>query len=473
MPTELINFGPNQASGDQEIAGAMPSAFNVVIDGKGAVRRRPGLSAWEGFPAEAPVAERIDGIHAFDGKVYYVTEGRKIFQVSGGVASNFSTSGANSFLAGTSRPVFAETEFRLVIAGGLALSKVDSLAVQADILGGSPPDSTQVAALARRLFINNVTASTTIGRINFSGVASAGNETFGALNFVTAEANPDALVALRENSNELYAFGEKTLQAFSSDPISVIAPGCAVNRGCSSAHSVVRVDESFAWLDEKSRFVLSDGRSMDVISDPIATTLEGLTEVSDVWGCRVDIGQFDLLTWVAPTDGRTFAFQRGGGWAQWSRWNGSGHTTYPATSHYYWPARRIHLVGLSSGVIAKVDAAADTDLGELIKAEATTGFLDRGTSVTKVCKVLRVTVKPGATSSTTTEPELLISWRDDPNKPFCNPRRVGLGTMGAAGMVKELRTLGPYRSRQWKMEFTGGGDFVLARVEETFALGGN
>lgn len=472
MPTNLINFGPNQASGDQQIAGAMPLAYNVVVDGKGAVRRRPGLSAWEGFPPEAPVAERIDGIHAFQGALYYVTEGRKIFQVSGGVASNFSLSGASSFLAGASRPSFAETEFRLVIAGGLGMSKVDSGATQADIVGGSPPSCTQVAALARRLFVNNTTSSTTVGRINYSGVASTGNETWGPLHFVTAEARPDGLVALRENSNELYAFGDSTLQAFSSDPISVIAPGRAINRGCGSAYSVIRVDESFAWLDERGDFVLSDGRSVDVLSDPIAETLEGLSAVNDVWGFRLNQGQYDVMAWVCPTDGRTFAFQKGGGWAQWSGWNGVGHTPYPVKSHHYWTDQRVHLVGLENGVIAKLDPAASTDFGTVIKAEVTTGFIDHGTSTHKVCNAVRLTVKPGATTSTTAEPHLLLSWRDDPSKPFCSPRRITLGTMGKPGMVKELRTLGIYRSRQWKLEFTDPSELVVARVEETWVPGG-
>jgi hypothetical protein len=492
MPTETINFGPNQASGDQQIAGASPSAFNVVVDGAGAVRRRPGIARWpditSGTEQTSPLAlagaaygvPEVNGISSFEGKVHYVTAPKNPFLPSLQQHLQVSTttgvvSGHLAGIFGTERPTFALTQFRLwCSAGGRPNNFAGTSGAITD-----PSVSRQLIALASRLMSDDGASSATSGRIRFSGAGATGHLTFGALNFITAEANPDAIVALRENNNEAYAFGAKTLQVFTPDPISVLSPGRAVNRGCSAAHSVIRVDESFAWLDDQKQFVMSDGRSMDVISDPISETLDNMSTVSDCWGFRCNLGQFDVLVWVFPTDGRTFAFQRGGGWAQWSGWEGSGHGRFPGTAHYYFHEQSRHLVGLPMEAIGYLDLSASSDYvpdqsgssQKLIKADVTTGFLNRGTDVTKTCKVLRLTVKPGATSSATTEPQLLVSWRDDPNKAFGEPRRVGLGTVGASGMVKELRTLGLYRSRQWKVEFTDASDFVLARAEETYSLG--
>lgn len=469
MPAAQLNFGNQQATGDQQLAGASPYAYNVLVDGAGAIRRRPGLSAWDGFPDEVPEVARVDGMHSFEGDLYYVTEGRKIWQISDGDAANFSLSGADSFLAGTERPVFAETQFRLVIAGGLAPSKVESAATQAALLGGSPPNSRQVAALASRLFTDDRAGAETRGNIRRSRTGSAGNETWQALEKSTAEARPDAIVALRENSNELYVFGETTLQAFSPDPTIVLAPGRAVNRGCAAAHSVIRVDESFAWLDEQRQFVVSDGRTMDVVSDPIASVLDGIDTVSDCWGFRLNIDQFDCLVWTFPTDGRTFCYQRGGGWSQWSGFSG-GHTLYPAKAHHYWPSENLHLIGLSSGEIVQADASAPTDMGATIKAEVTTGFTNHGTDAMKFTDSLRLTFKRG--SSASTEPHVLLSWRDNLGA-FGNPRRIGLGTTGDYVFTRELRSLGGYRRRQWRIEFTGSADFVFAGAEETFSIGSN
>jgi hypothetical protein len=492
MPTETISFGPNQASGDQQIAGASPSAFNVLIDGVGAVRRRPGIVQWpdmvSGFGLTGPFANQpyaipeVHGIASFEGAVHYITAPKPpVFTTisqhmavdSAGVVTSVVSPAA---FFGTERPTFALTQFRLWCSAG---STPNNLAGTAGLVS-DPAVSRQIVALSSRLMSDDGASATTSGRIRFSGVGATGHLTFGALNFVTAEARPDGIKALRDNSNELYAFGDTTLQVFTPDPISVLTPGRAINRGCAAAHSVIRADESFAWLDDQKQFVMSDGRSMDVISDPIAETLDSISTVSDCWGFRYNEGQFDALVWVFPADGRTFAFQRGGGWAQWSGWTpNAGHGRFPGTAHYFFPEQSRHLVGLPMEGIGYLDLSASSDYvptttgseQRLVKADVTTGFLNRGTDVTKTCKVLRLTVKPGATSSATTEPQLLVSWRDDPNESFGEPLRVGLGTVGASGMVKELRTLGPYRSRQWKVEFTDASDFVLARAEETYSLG--
>lgn len=471
MPTETIHFGNRQQTGDSSLAGAPGVAFNVVVDGAGAVRRRPGLAEWDGFPASAPVAERIDGIHAFQGDLYYVTEIRKFFQVSAGVASNFSLSGAPSFLAGTSRPSFAETQFRLVIAGGLSPSKIDSGATQAALLGGSPPNSSEVIALSSRVMTNDLTSAVTAGRISVSGTGNAGNETWNG-RFVTAEARPDAVVALRENSNEAFAFGETTLQVFTPDASTVLAPQRAVNRGCAAAGSVIRAGEYFAWLDDEDQFVVSDGRTIDEPSTPVSATLETIETVDDCWGFRLNTDQFDVLAWKFPTDGRTFAYQREGGWAQWSGWDpAQGHVAFPITAHYYWPTERLHLAGLEDGRIVKFDSTANTDLGDTIKAEVTTGFINHGTDAWKFADALHLTFKRGQTPGST-EPLVFLSWRDDLGA-FCAPRQIGLGNTGDYVVTKTLRSLGRYRRRQWKLEFTADVEFVIASVAVDYTVGGN
>jgi hypothetical protein len=469
MPTAKLFFGNQQATGDSSLAGAPEIAYNVVIDRTGAVRRRPGIVAWDGFPDEAPVSERIDGVHAFQGDLYYVTESRKVFQVSGGLAADFSTAGAGSFLAGTSRPTFAETQFRLVIAGGLAPSKVDAGATNADLLGGSPPDSSQVIALASRIFSNDLTSATTAGRIRYSKPGAAGNEEWPVLSFTSAEARTDSLVALRENSNELFAFGETTLQVFVPDPSLTLVPQRAVNRGCGAPGSVIRADEHFAWLDDQTEFVVGDGRAMDIVSSPISATLEEIGTVSDAWGTRIKIGQTDLLAWQFPTDGRTFAYQQGSGWAQWSAWDEAlGHTPWPVTAHYYWPSQRLHLVGTADGRIAQLSATAGTDLGDPIRAEVTTGFINHGTDAIKFTDGLRLTFRR---SSTAASPSYaLLSWRNDTG-PFEEPRRIDLGSGTDYTIQRELRTLGGYRRRQWQLTWPPEADFVLAGAEEEFSLG--
>lgn len=475
MATAPIVFGDQQQSGDQELAGASPLAINVLVDGAGAVRRRPGLSAWDKFPTTVPHASQVDGLGQARGELYYVTADRTIFRLipESGAVENCSTTGADSFLAGTGRPVLAETQFRIVIAGGAAPERVNvGTGVTAALLGGSPPNCSHVAAMSSRLFLDNQTGgSANIGHINFSGVGSAGNETFDALDFVSAEARPDSIISLRENTNELFAFGQTSLQVFSPDPTIVLAPGRTKNRGCLAGHSPIRQDEDFAWLDDKKQFVLSDGRADQVLSEPINATLDSIpvANLTDCWGFRYAEGQWDALVWALPTDGRTFCFS--GGWSQWQGWTeGQGFTAWPGKSHFYWSQQGVNLVGLSTGQIAKLDLAANTDLGGRIKAEVTTGFLNRDTLAIKDCQVLRLVFKRGV--GTTTDPRVLLSWRDDLGG-FKGPKVIGLGTTGQKVFTVEIRSLGTYRARQWKLEFSDTADFILAKVEEVFQVVGD
>jgi len=469
MPTAPIIFGDVQESGDQQLAGASPLAVNVLTDGKGAVRRRPGISAWSGFPSTAPEATDIEGIHAFEGDIYYVTDTRKVYKIdpSLAVSTALSTAALSTRLSGSGRPTFAASKFRLVIAGGLEPQKVEPGATAAARLGGSPPYSNQVAALSARLFSDDRTSSATIGQIRFSETGTAGEETWDALNYAEAEGRPDGVITLRENGNELWAFGDNTLQIFSADPVAVIAPGRTQNIGCAAASSVILFDESFAWLDNHRRFVVSDGRGYQEISAPIAGTIDAIATASDCFGFRVDIDQFDCLVWVFPTDGRAFCYA-GGGWSQWQGWtNNQGYTTFPAKSHYFFDASNLHLVGLASGKIAKIDVGATDDMGDLLKAEVRTGFVNRGTDAWKDCHAVRLICKRGATAITA--PIMRLSWRDDLGD-FCSPINVSLGTSGQYVHTEELRGLGTYRSRQWKVEMTDAADWILARVEEDYAI---
>lgn len=468
MPTAPLQFGM-QESGNQQLSGAPPLAVNVVIDGSGALRRRPGIATWAGFPSTVPEVREIEGITSFDDEVYWVTSTRQLWRTDPdtATATALSDGTAAALLAGSARPVFAETKTRLVIAGGDVPEKVDIGESLAERLGGSPPVCTNVIALASRLFVNDKTSNTTKGHIRYSGTGVIANESWDALDYAEAEARPDDIVALRENSNEAFAWGETTLQVFSPDPIGVIAPGRALNIGCSAAHSVIRADEAFGWLDDQRRLVVSDGRGVDELSAPISGTLDGINTVSDCYGFRVNADQFDCLVWQFPTDGRTFV--NAGAWSQWQGWDASvgSFTALGIKAHYFWPAQNLHLVGLATGQIAKLDYATSTDLGTEIKAEAWTGFQDQGTDEIKHCTALHLAFKRGQSS---TAPEVRISWRDDLGA-FCSPIRVSLGVTGDSYPVVELRSLGTYRRRQWKFEFSDAADLVLASARETFSVG--
>lgn len=475
MPTAPIDFGPAQASGSQELGGASPIAMNVVVDKAGVVRRRPGVQSYSVAPGSAVDAAGICMVYeASDGFLYAVSADaalKQVYAITGGVATDISAA-AGIYITGTgSRPTVAETEAMLVFACGGAPVKAEFGTGATALLGGSPPIGTHIIANNARLLTNNTVSD--LGLINYSGTATGssitGHETWTGLEagFFSAESRPDAVVALHENTNEVYAFGTTSMQYFGPDADTVYAPVTTTENGCAAPYSVIKVDQAFAWLDHQRRFVLSDGRSLQSLSTPaIQQTLNDITTVSDCYGYRFHSGPVECLVWTLPTDGRTFAYQVGGGWAQWSGYSAGNWTAFAVLSHTLGARSGVNIVGTTAGRVAKLVNGVTDDLGSTIVTSVTTGFEARDTSAKKRCRGVRLTLKRGE-SATNPGPVGHLSWRDDLGS-FCTPQPVYFGHSGLSDPTVAVDARGVYRQRQWKFEFSGSVDYALARVEEDF-----
>jgi hypothetical protein len=473
MPQAPIAFGPSQQSGSEQLGGAMPIAVNVVIDKMGTIRRRPGIQAYAGAPAAVVDANGIAALHETQaGLLYAVGEHptqKPVYSVTGGGSAEVSVTTGYKLL-GVKRPVIAETEAMLAMTAGDAPLKLEFATGLTSALGGSPPTATHVAANNSRLLLNSYPAD--LGRIWYSdqaaGSSITGHETWTGLSagFFSGEARPDPVVALWENTNEVFVFGRTSLQYFSPDPSSVYAPITTKENGCAAPYSIVKVDQAFAWLDHQRRFVLSDGRKLEVISDPIKQSLDELGVVDDCVGYRVHTGYVECLVWTFPTDGRTFVFQVGAAWAQWACRANDNWAPFPVSAHFQRPGSNTNIVGLTTGRVAKLQTNVAADLGEPIVASATTGFQDRGTSAKKQCVSVRLTLKRGE-SATSPGPSGLLRWRDDLGG-WSTSLPVYFGAAGDSEPVVEFRSLGVYRRRQWQFEFSGAVDFALVSAVEEY-----
>jgi hypothetical protein len=232
---------------------------------------------------------------------------------------------------------------------------------------------------------------------------------------------------------------------------------------------VIRDDHSFAWLDHSRRFVHGDGRSVEILSDPIQQVLDNMTRVDDCFGFRVLRGPIDAFVWVFPADGRSFCYQKGGGWSQWMSWNDLiGWARMPINAHARVVGSADNLVGLTDGKIGLLTPSTQTDLGTPIQAYVMTGYLNRDADRWKQCVSVRLALQRGL-GSWTTEPVASLQWRDD-GGPWQSPIKVSLGISGDQEIVVELRGLGTYRRRQWRFHFRGTEELVLAGATEEYEV---
>lgn len=469
MPQDRIPFGPQQATGLDELAGGGREAFNVVMDSLGSVRRRPGTALWSTVLVDA---RGIDALHAtVDGEVFALSASppnRTIYKVT--PTGRLALPGVG--VGGMRRPVIAETESILAIAAGSDMVKLVLATETSSLLGGSPPESSHVIAQSTRLLANDV-ASADKTKVYFSnqalGSSYAGFEQWGVLvggGFFTAEARPDPVLALAENTNEVFVWGTTTLQVYGPDAVFVFAPLSTREHGLSAPYSVVKVDMAFAWLDHRRRFVLGDGRAMEVISQPIQRALDELTKVSDCFGYRVAIGPTDAIVWSFPTDGRTFVYQTGVGWGQWLDPVTSSGLPSPVQSATHDPTTNATIVGVEAGVLLTYQTGLTTDSGNPILSRVTTGFENRKTDSRKHCQKVRLAMRRGETAATT-GPHAWLRWRDRPGA-WTDEVPVDLGATTDTEVVVEFPSLGVYRRRQWQFEFSGTDDLVLTSATEDF-----
>lgn len=469
-----IPFANQQASGVEPLAGAGVVSMNVVMDQSGAVTRRPGIQAYASAPESAVNTAGIEGLFATDDGVLLAMSsgpGRVLYEVNGGSAIALQTN-----LPGTLRPVFAQTEMLVCIAGGREILKYIRASHQAEPLGGNPPLASHVIAHASRLLANDLTVNKTAVRYSSTFLGSAdytGAEdwTFAPpAGYITAEARPDNVVAVHENTNNVFVFGQGTLQIYGTDASAVYLPEATREYGCGAPYSVIKQDQAFAWLDQYQRFVFSDGRSIKVISEPIGKTLEQMDTYSDCFGYRVMTGSVDCLVWTFPTDGRTFVYQAGSGWGQWSGWAepSTAFAPFSVLSHHLRQDTDVNVVGTTDGYIGELSTNALTDLGEPIRAYIETGYVSRGTDQKKHCQCVRFAFRRGTVTGGP-GPQAFFSYRDQPG-PWEPNIAIDLGRSGDTHPVLEFRSLGTYRRRQWRFEFTGTEELVLVSASEDFEV---
>lgn len=457
-----------EQSGLDELSGAAPYFTNALIDPANVIRARPGIVAWDDFPAAPPSFTAVTMMGAFNGRLIYTTEGGDVFAYNPDDHSvvSLSLAGGNALVEGSLRPTFATSGTVMVIVAGGLPQKITTAFVSSK-LGGSPPAATGVAILTRRIVLSKLDS----GEFDWSSPLETGAEVWDdTIEFAEAEARSDDLVTLSAATRELYAFGAETLECFSPDENMTFSPTSAIEVGCIAPRGVTRWHNLHAWLDDNKQIVLSDGHGFDdksIISRDIQNQLDGLTTVADAAAFRMKLGAHDCLVWMLPTEGRTFAYEmQTKTWSQWYGWTAGRLGPWTPTSFYYWKEQGLHLVGLADGTIARLSFSAYSDLGSPIKWRARSGFVDHGAGTQKAPLMVHMQFRRGG--ATTTESAVEVTWRDDLGA-FVPALSFPLGIEGDTEPTVEITPAGQsYRQRQWEVASTAADAIAMVRARETF-----
>ena len=526
VPTAPIPFGNILETTSEEISGASPEAYNIIADARGTLRKRPGLAAYSVAPSSAVDAagvlalylteERlahtsgtavVSGVHP--GVLYAVgatvnasggghNRGRNLYRVAGGTATLLAGTANEDRLSTPTgiattrfpRPTLVETEALLVLAGGAEMAKVDvrpetfsapNFTTNASyhavaFLAGCPPLAGHILTNSSRILANDTQLDQT--KVRYSNITqgivdTTGHETWdpspGAAGFFTAEAKSDSIVAIAENTNDIFVFGRRNLQLFAPDGSTTFAPTTTKEVGCLAPHSPVKFDDQYVWLDHLTRVIESDGRQWKDIGAPIQQTLDELLAPDDCYGYRFSETFADCIVLRFEAAGETLTYQPNVGWCRWALFDEASEewVLFPVLSHHLRSDGGLNIVGLDDGTIRTLSLGNTTDLGEPIVAFVSTGFLDRDTDARKHTRAVHLTFKR---EESTQSQVCYLDYRDSLTDDWTE-LAIDLGTEdGDLTPVVTFRSLGVYYRRQWRFRFPDEGGLRLVKVTEDFIV---
>lgn len=462
---------------------------NWAIDNDGNVHQRPGIAEIAGLSTRTSgVSQYVIGSYVWRSPVdlqtylVYVRADRFIRALNVATLATSDLTNApdpTTYLDGAStRAIFTENTVHLVIAGGGQLqswtgagfsARLDPVGTWSPTTNQPPIAATHGTFLGNYIIANNYTSGS-YGQFLWSNLGDGNDGTWNPLNFNTADASPDRVTGVYSSLQELYVFGERTVQVYglSSDPYLPFASACALSVGCGAPYSPILLENAFAWFDDRRRFVVSDGRSYDVISAPVEKTVRDIATVSDCFGFRVQMTYYDVLVWVFPTAQVCLTYDvRKKVWGTWESLGLLGETINPRIGSYsYWAGNNMAYVGdsLYENVFV-LDSAATEDVGpKPIGADMILNRDDNGMGAFKATSHVDLFLKRGQSASGGT---LEIATRDDDTswQPY---HQVAIGMPG--DYVSNVRWYpgGVYQRRQYRIRYSGSGDVALSKVVERF-----
>jgi hypothetical protein len=475
-----VIFSASQDVSSDELGGSMPVATNVVVDMAGSVRARPGIAAWSGFNATLASGSPVIGMVGWGQYLIYVTQDRNIWALPT-LGDPIALTDANDIttrLDGGERPSFVAGREMVVIAGGGAMQKWTGSGLSARLTntgaGGDPPEANHICGIAQRL-VAAITGKT--GQLWWTGPLEEYENwdmATGGASYIQAAAKPDPIVAMGDNTNEVYAFGTETIQVYAPANLAVdandannildFAPARTMNLGLGSRNAFCATDDTWAVLDRFRRIVVTDARSYNDISKQIAKELLDFGDIDDAWAFRMRFGRFDCLVFMFPSEGKGLIWSaNSGNWSEWRAWN-AGATPVTITSAYHWAEQDAFLVGLSDGSIAQLDEDAVTDLGNPIVIELVSGFTTHGSTAQKACNTLMLNFRRSLFRVATSAFARL--WMRDDLGVWEHVADIPISP--SPQPCEQVRSLGVYRARQWKLQYAGSDGFSFVSAQEEF-----
>lgn len=465
LPVPLFSSVYKNVNGE-ELRDETYESYDALVTEKGGVVKRPGLLVHDTISANKSQATGL----------YWWSNLSRVIWVHGNNVTIYKEQPKGTFdpVAATDtidlthkRPTFATDGNRVFIANGGNLYAFNSAGGKTNVY---TTDSDSPSATTHVGYLDGYILANVSGDVKFKWSDVEDYSSWSALSFASAIGNPDYVNALHVKDREIYLFGVNSVEIWENDgrtPFSRI-PGGYLEVGTSSPYTVTLTENSMVWFESRRRVVEFSGRQIEYVSTPFDKEFESLPEVLQAYSIRKKILGQDLIEFHFPDSGKAYCWNRTSNtWGRLGEWNSQlpGYNLPRWGSYTYATDWGRHLAGdREDPTLYFTSDTYKDDNGTPIRLYRLTGHLDFGTSINKRATELRVRLRRGALSYSTT-PKLMLRWRDN-NRYWSQEHEIELGDLGETDIIWRIDTRGIFRTRQYEFSATDAVDIDFSFAEQ-------
>ena len=288
--------------------------------------------------------------------------------------------------------------------------------------------------------------------------ASYDGFTWDALDYASAEANPDNIVSPFVDNSNLYLFGSVSTEFWSNTgtsdfPFARISGG-ATEWGCAAAGSICKYDNSVAFI-AKNRMgevmiARMSGYTPEKISTPeIDFIINNYSTVEDATAFSYLVGGHPMLQINFPSGGESWLYD--GLSKLWSQLKSYGITRHRAEYGVAF-LNKILVTDYENGNLYRIDAENYTDNGDPIEMEFVSRHIandDKRITINKL--QLDMETGTGLANGQGSNPQIMMSVSKDGGHTFGSEQWTNIGSIGHYLTRVVWRRLGV--ARDWAFKF--------------------
>lgn len=306
---------------------------------------------------------------------------------------------------------------------------------------------------------------------------------YNALDFSTAENDPDPIVAPKVFRNRLYIFGSETVQPFRN--IGGTAPfasiqGALLNKGLFAPKSIVEGSNHMYWIgggkDERAQIWRSDGNTPERVSnEAIDNLLQNLTDVSLVVGWTYSQKGARFIAFRLP-DTTLVLDEITGVWHErQSRFVDSRNETQTVGWRVANLATAYDLVWVGDSLDGRIGTIENDSFSEytdnnILRTLITQPFSNETNKFS--IPALKLTMDGGAGNATVADPQIRLSISRNGGRSFGNERSRGIGKVGEFKRVAVWNRNGSFTATAvLKFEWSEPARFSIIRLDARIKRG--